>query len=136
EGWKWVEVAPDFPYGHTWGMRRLRGEAEPMSAEEEAAHATLRAEYETLEAEHADAGELPENVDIRLGEIETALEALEARPLRCEPEEQARAGAFVSIDPSGRLRVERGYVRPEDEPAPEPDPEAVAAQAATGHAVT
>jgi hypothetical protein len=26
-----------------------------------------------------------------------------------------RAGAFVSIDGSGALRVERGYVRPEDE---------------------
>jgi len=135
EGWKWVEVAPDFPYGHTWGMRRLRGEAEPMSAEEEAAHAGLQAEYDALEAEHADAGELPEEVDIRLGEIETALEAFKVRPLRFDPEEQARAGAFVSIDPSGRLRVERGYVRPEDEPAPELAPEAVAAEAATGDAV-
>ena len=22
EGWKWIEVAPDFPYGHTAGLRR------------------------------------------------------------------------------------------------------------------
>jgi ParB family chromosome partitioning protein len=28
----------------------------------------------------------------------------------------ARAGVFVSVDGSGALRVERGYVRPEDEP--------------------
>ena len=26
EGWKWVATAPDFPYGHTYGMRRLSGE--------------------------------------------------------------------------------------------------------------
>ncbi|MFN3260328.1 MAG: ParB/RepB/Spo0J family partition protein [Pikeienuella sp.] len=121
EGWKWVEVATDFVYGHSWGMRRLRGEAEPMSAEEVAAHAALRAEMDALEAEHADDPELPEAVHIRLGEIETALEALEARPLRFDPEDQARAGAFVSIDASGGLRVERGFVRPEDEPAPEPE---------------
>ncbi len=121
EGWKWVEVATDFAYGHSWGMRRLRGEAEPMSAEEIEAHEALRAEMDALEAEHADAGELPDAVDLRLGEIETALEALEARPVRFDPEDQARAGAFVSIDASGRLRVERGYVRPEDEPAPEPE---------------
>ncbi len=121
EGWKWVEVATEFAYGHSWGMRRLRGEAEPMSAEEVAAHAALRAEMDALEAEHADDSELPAAVDIRLGEIETALEALEARPLRFDPEDRARAGAFVSIDASGWLRVERGYVRPEDEPAPEPD---------------
>lgn len=121
EGWKWVEVATDFAYGHSWGMRRLRGEAEPMSAEEVAAHQALRAEMDALEAEHADEAELPDAVDIRLGEIETALETLEARPLRFEPEDLARAGAFVSIDPSGRLRIERGFVRPEDEPAPEPE---------------
>ena len=32
-----------------------------------------------------------------------------------DPADVARAGAFVSIDSEGRLRVERGYVRPEDE---------------------
>ena len=26
EGWKWIEVAPDFAYGHTYGLRQLRGE--------------------------------------------------------------------------------------------------------------
>ncbi len=25
EGWKWVEMAPDFAYGHTYGLRQLRG---------------------------------------------------------------------------------------------------------------
>ena len=30
----------------------------------------------------------------------------------------SRAGVFVSIDSDGSLYVERGYVRPEDEPAP------------------
>ena len=33
-----------------------------------------------------------------------------------------RAGAFVSIDGSGNLRIERGYVRPEDEVPVEPEP--------------
>ncbi|WP_174302143.1 hypothetical protein [Caulobacter sp. S45] len=27
KGWKWVEVAPDFPYGHTYGLRQLCGQA-------------------------------------------------------------------------------------------------------------
>jgi hypothetical protein len=26
EGWKWIEVALDFPYGHTFGLRQIRGE--------------------------------------------------------------------------------------------------------------
>ena len=26
EGWKWIEVAPEFPHGHTHGSRQLRGD--------------------------------------------------------------------------------------------------------------
>lgn len=81
EGWKWVEIDTEFPYGHTFGMRRVHGEAVPMSDEEEARYQALKVEYDALEAD-----------------------------------DLALAGAFVSIDSSGRLRVERGYVRPEDEP--------------------
>ena len=115
EGWKWIEVAADFPYGHTYGLRRLSGEPIPPTDEETAAHEALRAEYEQLESTYAEADDLPEEADQRLGEIETALEAFENRPVAYEHEDLARAGAFVSIDGSGRIRIERGYVRPEDE---------------------
>ena len=121
EGWKWVEVDTDFPYGHTFGMRRIHGEAEPMSDVEAADYQALKAEYDALEADHAEVDELPEEVDARLGEIETAMEALQDRPIRFEAEDLALAGAFVSIDSSGRLRVERGHVRAEDEPVNEPE---------------
>ena len=121
EGWKWIEVDTDFPYGHTFGMRRLHGETVPMTDREAADYQALKAEYDALEAEHADADELPEGADQRLGEIEEAMEALEARPVRFEDDDFALAGAFVSIDHSGGLRVERGYVRPEDEPAEDAD---------------
>ena len=125
EGWKWVEVATDFPYGHTYGLRHVAGKPVAMTDEEVATAEALRAEYEKLEETHSDADELPEEVDRRLGEIETALAALDDRPVRYDPEQIARAGAVVSIDGSGTLRVERGYVRPEDEPAvPQSGPEA------------
>ncbi|MEZ5785708.1 MAG: ParB/RepB/Spo0J family partition protein [Xanthobacteraceae bacterium] len=116
EGWKWVEVAPDFPYGHTYNLRRLIGERPPLTAEETAARDALRAEFDKLEEDYAEANEIPEEVDQRLSEIETALAALDERPVIYDPAEIARAGAFVSIDGSGALRIERGYVRPEDEP--------------------
>jgi ParB family chromosome partitioning protein len=123
EGWKWLEVAIDLPYGHAYGLRQLTGEPVAMGEEEVATAEALRAEYERLEQAHADADELPEEIDQRLGEIETALAALDDRPVRYDPEEIARAGAFVSIDGSGELRVERGYVRPEHEPAlPQAEP--------------
>jgi ParB family transcriptional regulator, chromosome partitioning protein len=124
EGWKWVEAAVDFPYGHNSGMRRLAGQPVALSDEERATAEALRAEYDALEEEYAGADELPEEVDRRLGEIEAALEAFEACGVTYDLADMARAGAFVSIDPEGGLRVERGYVRPEDEPAPERESEA------------
>ena len=115
EGWKWVEVAPDFPYGHTYGLRRLSGKEVPLTKKETKARDALKAELDKLEKEYADAEEIPEEVDARLGEIETALGEFEQRPVVYDPSEIARAGVFISIGTDGTLHVERGYVRPEDE---------------------
>ena len=125
EGWHWVEVAPEFPYGHHFGLRRLRGDEVPLTAEQEAEREALQAEYDQLEESHADM-DLPEAVEQRLAEIEQALSAFNDLPEVFDRAEVARAGAFLSIDGEGRLRVERGYVRPEDElpVAAEPEPEA------------
>lgn len=115
EGWKWIEVGLDFPYGHTYGLRRLSGEQEPLSDEQQTARDALQAELDQLEADYADAPELPDEIDERLGEIETAIDAIDDRPLVHDAEEVSRAGAFVSIGHSGHLHVARGFVRPEDE---------------------
>jgi ParB family chromosome partitioning protein len=123
EGWKWVETAIGFPYGHTYRLRHLQGERQPLSEEEAATRDSLRLEADQLEAVYSEADEIPEEVDMRLGEIEAALEAMEDRPVVYAQEDIAHAGVFVSIDGSGRLRVERGYVRPEDEAQSE-EPEA------------
>ena len=124
EGWKWIEVAPDFAYGHTYGLRQLRGEPMPLTAEEQATRDALQAEMDGLEATYAEADELPEEVDQRLGEIETALAAFDDRPVVFDPQDIGRAGAFVSIDGAGNLRIERGFVRPEDELPIKPDADA------------
>jgi len=119
EGWKWIVVAPDFPYGHTAGLRRLNGQIVDLTDDERASHDVLTAEHDRLEEQYSDADELPEEIDQRLDEIETALAAFE-RPVVYDPAEIARAGVFVSIDGDGDLRIERGYVRREDEPPVEP----------------
>jgi len=116
EGWKWVEVAPEFPYGHIYGMRRIPGTRRPLTGEEIAQVEAFRAEAEQLEEEAAAADEVSDDADQRLGEIEAEIDALTHRPPVYDPAEIAMAGVFVSIDGNGGLRVERGYVRPEDEP--------------------
>jgi ParB family chromosome partitioning protein len=116
EGWKWIEVAVDFRYGHTSRLRKLDGVTLELKPEEQTTFDALTAEYGKLEGEYEGADELPHEVDARLGEIEGALAVFENRPLRYEPAEIARAGVFASIDADGQLAVDRGYVRPEDEP--------------------
>ena len=121
EGWKWVEVAPGFAYGHIYGLRQIRGETVPFTPEEEATLAALQQEVDDIETASAEAEELTEEQDQRMGELETAIEALNARPVVFDADEVVRAGAFVSIAADGSLRIERGYVRPEDELPVEPE---------------
>jgi ParB family chromosome partitioning protein len=115
EGWKWIEVATDLPYGYSHGLRRLAGDPAPMTEEESASHAALFAEYRALEEEYSGQDEYPEEIDARLGQLEMAMEALEQRPLIYDQAEVVRAGVFVTLDRDGSLDVYRGYVRPEDE---------------------
>jgi ParB family chromosome partitioning protein len=115
EGWKWVEVATDPAYGYAFGLRQLRGAPVPLTAEEAASQARLQAEHDDLLTAHGDAEQMPDAVDRRLAELEAAIAAIETRPLAFDVAEIARAGVFVWINPEGRLRIDRGYVRPEDE---------------------
>ena len=124
EGWKWIEVAVSFPYGHDHGLRELAGVAVDLTDEERTNREALREEYDRIEAEYSEADELPDVIDQRLGEIEQALEAFENRPVSYDQADIAIAGAFVSLDADGSLSIERGYVRAEDEPQAEPDGEA------------
>ena len=118
EGWKWIAVAVDFPYGHTNGLRQLDGETVEMSEEVSARRAVLLAEFDALESEYAEADELPDEVDRRLGELEAEIEALDNRPVRFDPAEIARAGVFISLNRDGSLDIARGYVAPKTRPPP------------------
>ena len=115
EGWKWSEIAIDFPYGHTTGLRRLPGTQAPVTEEEQARYDAAVAEYNRLSEENESADELPEDADQRMAELEAEIASIDERPSIYDRAEIARAGVFVSIDYDGRLKVERGFVRPEDE---------------------
>jgi len=119
EGWKWIEVSIDLPYGYSHSMRGLKGEPTPITDSETADHARHVAEYRVLEERYTGQDEYPEEIDTRLGELGTAMEALEQRPLIFDATEVALAGVFVTLDRGGCLAVYRGYVRPEDEPRDE-----------------
>jgi ParB family chromosome partitioning protein len=115
EGWKWSEFACEFPYGHTNGMRRLPSTAPQISNDEKERYDAALEEYDALSEEHVSVDELQEDIDRRMGELEEIIDAIEQRPAIFDPADRARGGVFVSIDSNGVLKIERGYVRPEDE---------------------
>src|SRR3546814_8251265 len=71
-----------------------------LTLEEQATIEALTAEQARLEAEYQDADELPDEIDARMGEIETALAAFDDRSAQFDPADIAIAGVFVSIDRS------------------------------------
>jgi ParB family chromosome partitioning protein len=115
EAWKWVEAAFDFPYGHTTGLRRFFGQPAEWSDEDLARHDALKAEYDRLDADYAAASEPCEETEQRLEELGAELDRLNDRRYVYDPEDLARGGVFVSLEANGTLRIERGYVKPEDE---------------------
>ncbi len=122
EGWLWIEAAVDHGYGHTMGMRQLVGAQPDLTEDEKAELDTLTNRFDALTAEYEDAEELPDEIDAEFGDLEAKIEAYQNRALVFDPAEVTHAGVFVSISNQGALRIERGYVRPEHEPAVEPDP--------------
>ena len=113
EGWKWTEVHIDYPHNH--GLRRTYPQPVELSAEDEAAYETAQEELNRLTEQYEDADELPDDVDARLGELETEMERIDTKREAYAPEDVARGGAFVLLNHDGTLRVERGFIRPEDE---------------------
>ncbi|WP_050420637.1 ParB/RepB/Spo0J family partition protein [Bradyrhizobium tropiciagri] len=113
EGWKWTEPHLDFPHAH--GMRRAYPHPVELSAEDQATLEAVQSEFDRLTEQHQTAEELPDEVDARFGELETEIERLEAKREVYEPDDIARGGAFVILNHDGTLRIERGFIRPEDE---------------------
>jgi ParB family chromosome partitioning protein len=61
-------------------------------------------------------------VDARFCELEADIERLEAKRHAYYPDDIARGGAFVILNHDGTVRIERGFIRTEDE-KPEPQAE-------------
>lgn len=120
EGWKWTQVHLDFPHAH--GLRRTYPHPVELSAEDQAALDAAQAEFNSLTERHETAEELPDEVDARFGELEAEIERLEAKRQAYDPDYIARGGAFVILNHDGTVRIERGFIRTEDE-KPQPETE-------------
>lgn len=119
EGWKWAEAHIDYP--RALGLSRTYPREVERSAEDAAAMAALSDEYDAVVSQHDGAEAWPPEVEARLAEIEAALAAFGDSHVY-HPEDIASGGLFVILGHDGVARVERGLIRDEDRPAPEPEP--------------
>jgi len=113
EGWKWVAVHIDYPHAH--GLRRTYAHPVELSEGDEAACVAAQEEYDRLSSEYEDADELPDDVDQRFGELEAEIERIDALRHAYDPDEIGRGGVFVVLSPDGEARIERGFIRAEDQ---------------------
>ncbi|ODR90059.1 ParB/RepB/Spo0J family partition protein [Sinorhizobium alkalisoli] len=119
EGWKWTAAYLDFPHAH--GMRRVYPHSVELSEADAAAYDAAQDELERLTAEWEDADiDLPPEVDARFAELEVEIEHINAKRHAYDPDEIERGGAFFVVAHDGDVRIERGFIRAEDE-APEPE---------------
>ena len=118
EGWAWSEFRLDYP--DLSGFGRVYPVAVERSDEDAALLAALSEEYDRLVSETDAADMLPPEVDVRLTEIDAALQAF-GPDYDYTPEAKAQAGVMVILGYDGTPRYERGLVRADDL-SPEPPP--------------
>ena len=117
EGWKWVEVYIDYPYAH--GLSRTYPHPAELPSEDQARLDALSAEWDELAQQHDGVEDLPEKVAACLDALNAEIERLSAQRQAYDPDVIARGGVYVVLGHDGAARIERGFVRPEDEPESE-----------------
>lgn len=113
EGWGWVETFESFPYSGFYNFGRVYPRPLPLSDEDRAELAKLTEQRDAaltaLEAspeEEALAGEL--------ATVEVAIGLLREREWGFTAEDRTRAGCAIGLTHEGKVKVERGLIRPED----------------------
>jgi len=112
EGWHWVQVEVEFDHGMTDGMRRVYPAQRTFTEAEEAELERLTERYDAICT--ADEGEDDEAIGQELSELDAQMDAIRGADIYAD-EDRAFAGAIVSVDGAGSVKVLRGLVRREDD---------------------
>lgn len=113
EGWKWAEAHIDYPHAH--GMRRFYPQTVALSDEDEARLEALSTEHDELAEGYSSHDEMPKDVAEKLEAISDEIDAISEKRHAYDANVIAHGGVFVVLNHDGAPRLERGFVRPEDE---------------------
>jgi len=121
EGWKWTEASISFPHDH--GHRRYYPQQFVLSDEDETRLQEAAAEHDALIEGYSTYEDMPEDERGKAEVLLAEIDAISSKRTGYDPAIVERGGVFVSLDSDGAVKIERGFVRAEDEPQPEPEPE-------------
>ncbi|SNS69089.1 chromosome partitioning protein, ParB family [Sphingomonas laterariae] len=118
-------AATHVPYTATMGLRRIDGVLAPLTEEQEARQQAIKGEIDKIEEAASDIHEYSDEQLERIDELEEELGAIQDRQATYEPEQKARALAYVVIGEDGRPVVEETlFIAEPDEEDEDIDPEA------------
>jgi len=121
EGWKWAEAHIDYPHAH--GMRRFYPQTVALSEEDEARLDALSTEHNELAERYSSYDEMAEDVVAKLEAVSDEIDVISAKRYAYDANVIAHGGVFVVLHHDGTVRIERGFVRLEDEALADPQPE-------------
>ena len=90
----------------------------PLSEEESTKLDELVTRHDALIAEHGE--DAPEDIVAELDRLAEEIASIHRRSETYLPDDLTRAGAIVSLSSEGTLRIERGFIKPEDAVQPSP----------------
>lgn len=116
-GCAWAEARLSLDYAELQSFGKVDTVVRDYSDDENARIAAIAQEGEELVAEAKTLDEGSERLAVlreRAQTLETELQTIDARRVQPDPEQQRIAGAIVTIDHNGKLRIERGLLQPAD----------------------
>lgn len=119
EGHAWVDTTPNLDYADLRSFGRVSSVLREPTTKEQKKLAAIATKRSTLEpkleaAEAAENDELVDELTAEGDDLDAEEDKLKEAMTIPDPAQQAAAGAVVTIDEHGKLRVERGLLRPED----------------------
>jgi ParB family chromosome partitioning protein len=121
EGHAWVQVRTTFDYSDRAEFSNVRTIRREPAAEErtrmealDAQMEALQPEYEAYDEDADESGERYQALEEKAQRIQDQRDALDASLAIPYPDDLAIAGAVVTVDQNGELRIERGLIRKED----------------------
>ena len=121
EGYTWVQVRTTFDYSDRAEFGQMRTARREATEEERARMEALDAEMEALQSEFEaydedadESGELHVALEEKADRIQAELGKVAESLEEPYPDDLEHAGAIVTVDHEGNLRIERGLIRKED----------------------